>query len=172
MPKKDKFVKKDILGDPISREDAYSIIASSKKALDQFQELPQEEQEQILGFIQGNTGLPILYDGFYKYVFDPERHPERLEDFLSNLLGQEVKIQEVLTHDGVRLADAGTMVVMDIVVQLSDGKVVDVEMQKYGCYFTGERSSCYMADMIMRQYNRIRAREKTKYVFGKIKAKK
>ena len=168
MPEKKQVVKKDVLGNPISRDEAYAIIASSKIALELFQELSQEQQEQILGFVQGNTGLPILYDGFYKYVFDPETHPERLEDFLSNLLGQEVKIQEVLTRDGVRLSDAGTMVVMDIVVQLSDGRVVDVEMQKYGCYFTGERSSCYMADMIMRQYNRIRAREKTKYVFGKM----
>ena len=160
MLTKEKLTLKDILGDPISREEAYNIICSSPKALEQFRFLSEEHQEDILAFVQGNKGLPILYDGFYKYVLDPERHPERLESFLSELFGQPVKIEQVLTKEGTQLSEYGTLVVMDIVVRLSDGSIVDVEMQKHGYLFTGERSSCYMSDMIMRQYNRVRAREK------------
>lgn len=82
---------------------------------------------------------------------------------------QEVTIQEVLTKEGIQLAEAGTLVVMDIVVKLSDGSIVDVEMQKHGYLFTGERSSCYLSDMIMRQYNRVKAKEKGNFKFSQMK---
>ncbi|MBQ8627440.1 MAG: PD-(D/E)XK nuclease family transposase [Agathobacter sp.] len=169
MLTKEKLTLKDILGDPISREEAYDIICSSPIALAQFYGLSAEHQEDILAFIQGNKGLPILYDGFYKYVLDPERHPERLESFLSELFGQQVTIEQVLTKEGIQLSEVGTLVVMDIIVRLSDGSIVDVEMQKHGYLFTGERSSCYMSDMVMRQYNRVRDREKERFKFSQMK---
>ncbi len=166
---KEKLALRDILGDPISREEAYDIISSNPHAYAMFEGLSIEHQEDVLAFIQGMKGLPILYDGFYKYVFDPEKHPERLESFLSELFGQPVVIEQVLTKEGIQLAEVGTLVVMDIVVRLSDGSIVDVEMQKHGYLFTGERSSCYMSDMLMRQYNRVREREKEHFKFSHIK---
>ena len=160
---------KDILGEPISREDALDRIKSSEIAYEEFCDLSEKDQEDILGFIQGVKGLPILYDGFYKYTFDPERNPERLEDFLSQLFGEQVVIEQVLAKEGNKLAEEGSLVVMDIIVRLSDGSIVDVEMQKHGYLFTGERSSCYMSDMIMRQYNRIKKKKKKKFKFNHMK---
>lgn len=160
---------KEILGEQISHQDALQIIKSSEMAYRLFLTFGEKEQEDIISFIQGNKGLPILYDGFFKHVFDPEKHPERLEDFLSEVLGQEVKIEEVLAREGNKLAEEGTLVVMDIIVRLSDGSIVDVEMQKIGYAFTGERSSCYISDMIMRQYNRIKAQEHKEFKFCHMK---
>ena len=65
----------------------------------------EKNRNDILDFIQGNKGLPILYDGFYKHVFDPERHPERLEDFLSQLFGEPVVIEQVLAKEGNKLVE-------------------------------------------------------------------
>lgn len=65
-------------------------------------------QENILLFIQGVKGLPILCDGFYKHVFDPERSPERLEDFLSELFEEKVVIEQVLTKEGNKLLEKST----------------------------------------------------------------
>ena len=169
MLTKEKLALKDILGDPISRDEAYDIICTSPIAMQLFEGLSIERQEDILAFIQGNKGLPILYDGFYKYVLDPERNPQRLESFLSDLLGQKVSIEKVLTKEGNQLSEDGTLVVMDILVRLSDGRIVDVEMQKHGYLFTGERSSCYISDMIMRQYNRLRSAEKERFKFSQMK---
>uniref|UniRef100_UPI0040564324 PD-(D/E)XK nuclease family transposase n=1 Tax=Agathobacter sp. TaxID=2021311 RepID=UPI0040564324 len=160
---------KDILGNPISREEALERIQTSETAYEKFCSFSEKDQEDILGFMQGNKGLPILYDGFYKYVLDPERHPERLEGFLTELFGQNVVIEQVLTKEGNKLAEEGSLVVMDIIVRLSDGSIVDVEMQKYGYLFTGERSSCYISDMIMRQYNRVKEREQKKFRFSHMK---
>jgi hypothetical protein len=164
-----KRTLRNILGDPISREAAMDLIQKSPSTLQKFLQFSKEHQENLLAFIQGNKGLPILYDGFYKYVLDPTRHPERLESFLSELFGQPVTIMEVLTKEGSQLIELGSLVVMDVIVKLSDGSIVDVEMQKHGYLFTGERSSCYMSDMVMRQYNRIKSEEKEKFNFGHMK---
>ena len=160
---------RDILGERISRSEALDIIKQSEIAYYRFCGLSDESQEDILAFIQGNKGLPILYDGFYKYVLDPERNPERLEGFLTELFGEKVVIERVLEKDGTRLVDEGSLVVMDIIVRLADGSIVDVEMQKFGYLFTGERSSCYLSDMIMRQYNRIKNRKKKAFNFKDMK---
>ena len=159
----------EIIGAQKSREEALEILKSSEWAYKEFSTFNREHQEDILAFIQGNKGLPILYDGFFKYVFDPERHPERLEDFLSEILGQKIKIEEVLAREGNKLVDEGTLVVMDIIVRLSDGTIVDVEMQKIGYAFTGQRSSCYLSDMIMRQYNRVKAQKQKDFKFSHMK---
>lgn len=160
---------KDILGEPISRDEALDIIMQSETAYYKFCKLSNKNQEDILAFVQGNKGLPILYDGFYKHVLDPERNPERLEGFLTELFGQTVVIERVLAKEGTKLVDEGSLVVMDIIVRLSDGSIIDVEMQKFGYLFTGERSSCYVSDMIMRQYNRIKSEKRKDFKFKDMK---
>ncbi len=159
----------DILGAEISKKEAYAMIAKDEKLLELFRQFRPADQETILGFLQGTRGLPVLFDGFYKYVMDPERHPERLESLLSNLFGQKVTIQEVMTKEGLQLVEKGSLVVMDIIVKLEDGSIVDVEMQKQGYEFSGERSSCYMADMVMRQYNRMRERDGESFTYKNMK---
>lgn len=160
---------KEILGAPLTRDEAIEIIQEDDFVYDDFLDLPEKEREDIVEFIQGIKGLPILYDGFYKHVFDPECNPERLEDFLSELFGESVKIEQVLAKEGNKLVEEGSLVVMDIIVRLSDGSIVDVEMQKYGYRFTGERSSCYLSDMIMRQYNRVKRKKKKNFRFNHMK---
>ena len=58
---------------------------------------------------------------------------------------------------------------MDILVQLSNGSRVNVEMQKLGIYFPGERSSCYIADAIMRQYTELKNSLKDDFSYKKMK---
>lgn len=45
---------------------------------------------------------------------------------------------------------------MDIVVELEDGGIADVEVQKCGYAFPGQRAACYSADLLLRQYKRVR----------------
>ena len=47
---------------------------------------------------------------------------------------------------------------MDIVVQLEDGSIANVEIQKIGYAFPGERSACYSADLLLRQYKMVRSK--------------
>lgn len=79
-----------------------------------------------------------------------------MEDFLSLVLKQRVKVMQVLPPDSTRIADESSLLIMDIVVELSDGSVANVEVQKIGYRFPGERCACYSADLLLRQYKRVR----------------
>ena len=113
--------------------------------------MPIREQEKLLDFIQGVRGLKITYDAFFKHVMNPDAHPERLESFLSAVLEQEVSVYRVLPLEGVRMADSGSFVIMDIAVELDGGAMVNVEIQKIGYLLPGERASCYLSDFVMRE---------------------
>ena len=85
-----------------------------------------------------------------------ENAPERLNELLSLILGQQVKILQVLPNDSTRIADESSLVIMDIVVELEDHSIANVEVQKIGYKFSGQRSACYSADLLLRQYKRVR----------------
>ena len=90
-----------------------------------------DHQEQFLNFCTGVRGIKFLYDGFFKELMNPEYTPEGLNEFLS-------------------------LLITDIVVELDNGSLANVEVQKIGYSFPGQRSACYSADLLLRQYKRIR----------------
>ena len=55
---------------------------------------------------------------------------------MSLLLKKQVKILQALPNDSTRLADESSLLVMDIVVELEDGSVANVEIQKILLCFT------------------------------------
>lgn len=83
---------------------------------------------------------------------NPEYTPGRLNRFLSLLIGKKVTIRQVIPNDGSRIADENTLLITDIVVEFEDGSLANVEIQKIGYSFPGERSACYSADLLLRQY--------------------
>ena len=159
----------DVLGIPTSKEEAIALVESSTRALQLYSEFPEEIQEKLLSFIQGGRGLPVLYDNFFKHIMDPTLHLHRLERFLSAILNQKVHIKQVLPKEGIKLSENGSLVIMDIVAELEDGSIVDVEMQKVGYQFSGQRSTCYVSDLVMRQYNRIKNEKKAEFQFKDMK---
>jgi hypothetical protein len=87
---------------------------------------------------------------------NPEYAPERLNEILSLLLAKKVKICKVLPTDSTRIADESSLLIMDILVELEDKSLANVEVQKIGYHFPGQRSACYSADLLLRQYKRVR----------------
>lgn len=128
-----------------------------------------EQQEQFLNFCTGVSGIKFLYDGFFKELMNPEYHPERLNDFLSLLLKTKVKIHSILPNDSTRITDESSLLIMDIVVELEDSSLANVEVQKIGYNFPGQRSACYSADLLLRQYKRVRGLKKKKFSYKDIK---
>ena len=82
---------------------------------------------------------------------NPDTRPDRFNDFISEMLGQRVKVLKVLPNESARIAAESSLLVMDVVVQLEDGSIANVEVQKIGYLFPGERSACYSADLLLRQ---------------------
>lgn len=54
-------------------------------------------------------------------------------------------------------------------MELEDGTLANVEVQKIGYAFPGARSACYSSDMMLRQYKRVRARQGEAFSYRDIK---
>lgn len=152
-----------------SREAILSEIYSKPDLLKVFQNWKPHQQEEFLNFCCGNQGLKIMYDGFCKEVLNPEYDPTRLEAFLSLMLNRRVKIVKVLPNDSTRITDESSLLVTDIIVELDDGSLANVEIQKIGYFFPGERCACYSADMLLRQYKRARNTYGDTFSYGQLK---
>lgn len=58
---------------------------------------------------------------------------------------------------------------MDILIQLEDGSLANIEVQKIGYKFPGQRCACYSADLLLRQYKRIRGEKGERFSYQDIK---
>ena len=151
------------------REEILCEIQSDKALSNLYGQLGPRMQEEFLNFCTGMVGAKILRDSFFKEVLNPEYAPERLEDFLSTLLKRKVKIVNILPSDSTRIADETSLLITDIIVELEDGSLANVEIQKIGYAFPGPRSACYSADMLLRQYRRVRAKQGKQFAYNQIK---
>lgn len=155
-----KLNYRSILGESKTRADVLKEIEKDIETYEKFQKLTANLQEELIAFCMGNRGLKVTYDTFFKYIFNPSIHKGRLAELLSLLIGEEVEIVEVLPNESDRISDSGSLLVMDILVRLKNGAYANVEIQKVGYMFQGERCACYSADLLMRQLARERAKAK------------
>jgi len=146
----------DDLNIPRQRAEVLQEIYQDSASRVLFEKLSPSEQEALLEFCIGNRNLKVTYDPFFHHIFDPVTKPNRLNSFLSAILMQPVKVIAVLPREGIRLSAESSLMIMDILVELSDGTLVCVEMQKIGYHFPIERIFCYGADLLVRQYGHIR----------------
>ena len=104
-------------------------------------------------FLKGRRSLPLLYDPFFKKIFNPVERRDRLSELVSCLLGQKVIVLEVFPNEDSQFL--GVMIIMDMVVLMADGSIANIEIQKISYDFPAERISCYSADLVLRQYKMI-----------------
>ena len=152
------------------REDIKQEVYENPKLLEKYREWDEEQQEEFLDYCTGVKGIKILYDAFFKEIMNPENTPERLNELLSLLLGQSVTIKRVLPGDSTRLADEQSLLIMDILVELADTSLANVEVQKIGYSFPGQRSACYSSDLLLRQYKRVKGEKKKAFSYKDIKS--
>ena len=152
------------------REDIKQEIYENPKLLEKYREWDEEQQGEFLDYCTGVKGVKILYDAFFKEIMNPENTPERLNELLSLLLGQSVTIKRVLPGDSTRLADEQSLLIMDILVELADTSLANVEVQKIGYRFPGQRSACYSSDLLLRQYKRVKGEKKKAFSYKDIKS--
>lgn len=153
-----------------TREEVQKLITAKQSLNSQFQQWGPEQKTEFLDFCTGMRGVKVLYDGIFKEIFNPEVSPERLESLISLILGKQVRIKAVLPNDSVRLGGESSLLYTDIIVQLDDGSLSNVEIQKIGYAFPGERAACYSADHLLRQYKRVRGEKGKTFSYRDIKS--
>ena len=152
-----------------TKEGLMSEIKKSSVLSKVFYSWEEDARKEFVDFCTGAKGVKMMYDFISKEILNPETVPERVDELLSLLLGQEVHVKDVLPNDGTRIADESALVIMDIVVELQDKSIVNLEVQKIGYKFPGARSACYSADLLMRQYKKVRSKRKKKFNYNDIK---
>ena len=123
--------------------------------------LSGEWKRRFQEYMSGVKTLPLTYDPFFKKMFSPEIHSERLSDFISSILGQKVKVKCMLPNEN-RIVNEASLLIMDMLVEMEDGSLVNIEIQKVPYTFPGERITCYLADSMTRQYAKVKT-EKGNY---------
>ncbi len=151
------------------REEILDEIRKKEHLLNQFESWESQYQEEFLNMCTGVKGVKLLYDSFFKAIMNPDTVPERLEEILSLLLYRNIKIIKVLPNESGRIAAENSLLVLDIVVELEDGSIANVEVQKIGYAFPGQRSACYSSDLLLRQYKRVRGERGKKFQYRDIK---
>ncbi len=136
--------------------DAMKVIESNEYTRHQYMQLADNEswKSRFCDYLRGTKTLPLLYDPFFKAIFNPDINKDRLAKLISAILGQEVTVVEILPNEDSSMM--GTLIIMDILVRMSDGSLANIEVQKAPYLFPAERISCYSSDLMMRQYNRIK----------------
>ena len=145
-----------VFGLPKSRTDVLRDIDQDVALKNVFTQFSEKDKERILLFLEGKHSLQILNDRFFQHVMRPDISFERVESLLSAVFDQPVHVESPLLREGSMISEEGSLVVMDIIIKLADGSYTTVEMQRIGYLFPGERTNCYLADMIIRQYNAVR----------------
>ena len=151
------------------REEVLAEIQSSWKLNDLFISWNEEQKETFLDICTGQRGVKILFDSFFKEVFNPEYNPQRLSRLLSLLLKKKVRVLKVLPNDTTRITVEPSFLITDIVVEFEDGSIANIEVQKIGYRFPGERAACYSADLLLRQYKRVKDRDSKNFNYKNIR---
>jgi hypothetical protein len=124
-------------------------------------------KKRFMDYMTSKKTLPLTYDPFFKRIFNPEIHNDRLSDLISSIIGIKVRVVRILPVEDV-LLKGDSLLIMDILVELEDGSLANVEVQKIPYKFPAERVSCYSADLVLRQYNRVKSGVDRNIDFGRL----
>ncbi len=150
----------EIRGPLLTRKEVMMRLREYPEVYREYLDLSEEFQDELVAFAMGVQGAKMTYDPFFKHIFNPEIFPENVEGFLSACFGEKVTILEVLPNESKRLTEEYSLMIADMLVRLESGAVVNVEMQRIGYRFPGERCACYSSDLVMRQYAYMKAKRR------------
>ena len=132
--KNTEYLSNGMGGIVLSAKEAQDVLRTSP-AYEEYLSLTEDFRREILDIVRGAKGLKITYDPFFKHVFDPVLHGERLSRLLTVIIGQQVTVKQVLPSQSKRLTAEASLIIMDIVVELESGALANVEIQKVGYRF-------------------------------------
>ena len=152
-----------------TRDEALNEIKAEPKLYQEYCQWPEKYRNEFLEFMMGVRGVKMTYDPFFKHIFNPEIHPERLSELLSLIVGKPLKVKRELPKEHSRITEKGSLMIMDILVEFDNGEMGNVEIQKIGYLFPGERATCYSSDMVMRQYERVKSEKGKDFAYSDLK---
>ena len=112
---------------PETDEQVVELLKRSPLLYGSYQNLDAGWQRRFLDFCQGKKTLPLTYDPFFKRIFHPDVHPDRLSRLVSSILGINVRVLHVLPNEDTMM-DGASLLIMDLLGELEDGSLIDIEI--------------------------------------------
>ncbi len=162
----------EIRGPLLTRDEVIERLKEYPDVYRDFLRLKEEYREELVAFSMGVKGAKMTYDSFFKHVLDPELFRENVEDFLSACFREKVEIVDVLPNESKHFTEDSALIITDMLVRLKSGDIVNVEIQRIGYMFPGERCACYSSDVVVRQLTYLKAkrkREKKHFLYRDVK---
>ncbi|MCF0125482.1 MAG: Rpn family recombination-promoting nuclease/putative transposase [Clostridia bacterium] len=102
--------------------------------------------------VNNTIGLRMKDDIMFKAFFSKKGHEEFLEDFIGSILGERVKVAQVV-HDArlEQISKDEKYGVLDLDVELENGKKINLEMQIRDLYNIEKRTTFYAGKKISEQ---------------------
>ena len=144
-------------------------IESDHELNEAWEKLSPESQEYFQRVDEGELVPNLLSDSIFKTIFDPEVSPERISRLVSSILGRDVSVVRSMDKEGIYLSSQSKGVILDLVVEFSDGSVADVEIQREGARIPSQRSAAYSANLLTRQFSVERGESKADLVYTKLR---
>ena len=138
-----------------TEDECLAELKQSPKLYWTYKNWPDDWKKRFMEFMEGKKSLPLTYDPFFKKIFNPDIYPKRLSRLISSIIGTNVTVKYIMSNEDSMLPST-SLLLLDIIVQLEDGSIANVEIQKNPYTFPGERMSCYSADLLLRQYTRVK----------------
>lgn len=70
----------------------------------------------------------------FQKIFNPDIYPERLSRLISSIIGTNVTVKYIMSNEDSMLPST-SLLLLDIIVQLEDGSIANVEIQKIHTHF-------------------------------------
>ena len=135
-----------------TREEVIDFMTSTPERNNFWIMLPEDIHEEIIAIYMKQKILKLTYDRVFKFVFDLNLHPGRLDAFVSQILKREVKIIRVLPLERNNYFRHSKQIYLDILVEFSDHSQANIEMQILGYKFPNTRAAIYSSSLILGQY--------------------
>ncbi len=100
-----------------SEEKVEMFLKQHPSVWETYSEFPSGLKKELIDFCIGKQGLKITYDPVFRKIFNPTLHPDRLESFLSSILGYTVRIVKIIPREGTQLNEQTSFVIMDVLVR-------------------------------------------------------
>lgn len=76
-------------------------LRENKRLWETFCGWEEKYQKEYLDICTGVKGVKLLYDTYFKAIMNPDTRPERLNDFLSEILGKKILIKNSIFRNSL-----------------------------------------------------------------------
>lgn len=136
------------------------MVNADRELKAKWDELPKKSREMLRAIDAGERTPNLLNDIMFKSVFSPEINPDWLSKLISAILGQDIRILRPMSTEGIYLSMNSKGVLFDIMVELENGEIAIVEVQRRGVNMPPQRPVVYSANAVVRQHATLRGQKK------------